>query len=238
MPMAKFKILKTGETDIESTDIWRFCVNSDYPTQKIYAAGEETLTIPAGDNQGIRTINHSLGYPPIVMAMFEISGGRFVKVFGGTKGRFTSQVIQFFTVNLTTDAIVGITDDSITLGKVTDVSVNDVIRFTSGPRNGGVLPSPLVANTNYYVKSIIDAVRFTISATQGGPTINITDSGGTYGDIFENITNPYNEELALIYGVKVTDSYISFYCDPTIDAPSFKNDTGITVYYIILYDQI
>lgn len=236
--MAKAKILKTGETDIESTDIWRFSLHSDYPTQKIVSAGQTTLTIPAGHNQGIKTINHSLEYPPIVMAMFNIDGGRFVKVLGSTKGRLTSQVIQFFAVNLTTDAIVGRIDDFMNLVKVTDVSVNDVIRFTSGPRNGGVLPSPLVANTNYYVKSIIDEVRFTISATQGGSTINITSGGGTYADIFENITNPYNEELSLIYGVKVTDSDISFYCDPTIDAPLFKNDTNITVYYIILYDQI
>ena len=67
--MAKLKILKTGETNIESTDIWRFCYHSDYSTFKIYAQGTFNMTLtPIGDgsyNEVTNTLNHNLGYRPI-----------------------------------------------------------------------------------------------------------------------------------------------------------------------------
>jgi hypothetical protein len=80
--MPVLKILKTGETDIDSTDISKFAVHSDYPAQKIYASGSTTITIPSGGLAGSVTINHALGYSPSVTAMFEISGGRYIKVNG------------------------------------------------------------------------------------------------------------------------------------------------------------
>ena len=48
--MAKVKILKTGETDIESTDIWRFAMHSDYKNQKVTNIYQSTFTLPAGSN--------------------------------------------------------------------------------------------------------------------------------------------------------------------------------------------
>jgi len=66
--MAKFKILKTGETDIDSNDIWRFALHSDYPVYKIISQGTETLsTNTAGGALGYygqSVINHGLGYKP------------------------------------------------------------------------------------------------------------------------------------------------------------------------------
>jgi len=83
--MAKVKILKTSETDIDSTDIWRFAVHSDYPTQKIDFSGTTSITIPTGSDNGSTTINHSLGYAPVVYAMFEVYGSRYVKILGNIK---------------------------------------------------------------------------------------------------------------------------------------------------------
>lgn len=237
--MAKAKILKTGETDIESTDIWRFSLHSDYPTQKIVSAGETTLTIQAGEKSGTKTINHSLGYAPIVMAMFEISGGRFVKVLGNTRAYISGQSMQFFAVNSSLNQIIcRLTDEIAGPRETSYVSVNDVIQFRSGPRNGGVLPTPLAPNTNYYVNGIVDSEVFTVSTTLGGSTVDITDGGGTYVDVFKNITNPLIVDFSVIYSVKSTSTSVVFEVSPTLTTPYAENNIDITVYYIILYEQI
>jgi hypothetical protein len=78
--MAKFKVLKSGETDINSTDIWRFVIHSDYKNQKISDIYQKTLTLPAGSNwypngsyvQG--TIVHGLGYSPAYYAEVYFNG--------------------------------------------------------------------------------------------------------------------------------------------------------------------
>jgi hypothetical protein len=238
--MAKLKILKQGETDITSNDIWRFSVHSDYPTQKIYASGQTTLTIPAGSNDGIKTINHGLGYAPIVMAMFETEVGRFVKVTGQVKFiPKTVQAMQFFAVSPPLDLIEArVSYESGDDLDTSYVSIGDVIQFQSSPGNMGVLPSPLQANTNYYVVSITDSTYFKVSTTPGGSPVDITDGGGAYGDIFKNITDPYLESLAGTYSVKVTDSDVSFEISPSINTPLVGIDVDIPIYYIILYDQI
>lgn len=234
--MAKLKILKTGETDIESTDIWRFCMHSDYPTQKIYASGQTTLTIPAGSDTGTKTIAHGLGYAPIVMAMFETDNSRYVKVTGQVK--FISRQVQkqqYFSVNISTNNIISAEEDG-GLATTSYVSINDIVRFTS--RNVGVLPSPLQANTDYYVKAIADQYQFTVSTTQGGATVDITDGGGSAMDIFENITNPLLENLDGTYSVQVSDTEITFSMSPSVNTPYVAHDVDIPIYYLILYDQI
>jgi hypothetical protein len=90
--MAKVKILKTGETDINSTDIWRFALHSDYPTSKIAISGSTTATILAGDMAinhptGFIAIPHNLGYVPfckvsVVRTSTSFSGTRVVRLCG------------------------------------------------------------------------------------------------------------------------------------------------------------
>lgn len=241
--MAKFKILKTGETDIESSDIWRFCVHSDYPTQKIVSAGQTTLTIPAGENSGIKTINHSLGYPPIVMAMFETAGGRFVKVFGGTLGFINASIYlpsQVFIVAASTDKVVAYNDDGSAIVDA-NVAVNDVVQFTLWAGSEGALPTPLQPNTNYYVVEMTtygSNVSFKISTTPGGGVLDLTNTESTFEDNTMQNWTPRTQEIALLYSVKTTNSQISFVADPLLDTPLVASNTDITVYYIILYDQI
>lgn len=60
-------MLKVGETDIDSTDIWRFTFHSDYPTLKIATGGSQTFTINAGNSYGELEVVHSLGYKPFYL---------------------------------------------------------------------------------------------------------------------------------------------------------------------------
>lgn len=56
--------------------------------------------------------------------------------------------------------------------------VNDQVKFTN---SGGGLPSPLVAGTIYFIKTVPTSTTFTLSATLGGATIDITTAGtGTH----------------------------------------------------------
>lgn len=64
--MAKFQILKDGETDIDSTDIWRFAVHSDYKNQKTTEIYSTTVTLPAGSTwlggeYGYSSVYHGFG---------------------------------------------------------------------------------------------------------------------------------------------------------------------------------
>ena len=97
--MAKLKILRTGETNINSTDIWRFSVHSDYPTGKIALSGTTTGTINSGDwtigtpgipvdePPGYVAIAHNLGYVPSCTVSVErtstdFSGTRVFRIKG------------------------------------------------------------------------------------------------------------------------------------------------------------
>ena len=65
--MAKVKILKEGETNISSTDIWRFAFHSNYPTFKIGSSGTVSLTATTVGGIGYiaeTSVYHGLGYIP------------------------------------------------------------------------------------------------------------------------------------------------------------------------------
>ena len=58
------------------------------------------------------------------------------------------------------------------------LAVNDVVRLSN---SGGVLPSPLSPDTDYYIQSLPSATTFKLSETEGGAAIDITDVGtGTH----------------------------------------------------------
>jgi hypothetical protein len=72
--MAKFKVLKPGETNINSTEIWRYTLHSDHPNMKIGFSGSADLTMISGDFIAQYTIFHNLGYIPIAFGWVERSG--------------------------------------------------------------------------------------------------------------------------------------------------------------------
>lgn len=58
------------------------------------------------------------------------------------------------------------------------LAVNDVVRFSN---SGGVLPRPLLPDTDYYVQSLPSASTMKVSTTSSGSAINILDAGtGTH----------------------------------------------------------
>jgi len=91
--MAVIKILKDGETDIESTDISKFALHSDYKCQKIALATYVQITLPAGSTCGNGdsaegVINHNLGYIPIFFPFVEF-GGKGYEATGNANPQIT-----------------------------------------------------------------------------------------------------------------------------------------------------
>lgn len=77
--MAKIKILKDGETDIDSTDISKFALHSDYKCQKVALASYVNITLPAGSNYwdgdyASGVLYHNLGYIPLFFVFVEHGG--------------------------------------------------------------------------------------------------------------------------------------------------------------------
>ena len=75
--MAKLKILKSGKTNIDSTDISDFAFHSDYPVYKVLQSGNAEFTmqgnvhIDDGDIDASYTVAHNLGYTPMVIGWLQ-----------------------------------------------------------------------------------------------------------------------------------------------------------------------
>ena len=54
------------------------------------------------------------------------------------------------------------------------LSVGDPVRFST---SGGVLPAPLATFTDYFIQSVVSPGVYTLSATQGGALLPITNAG-------------------------------------------------------------
>ncbi len=75
--MARIKILKNGQTNINSNQIWRFALHSDYKCQKIARFGQASVTVPAnsvGGSYWNSVIYHNLGYIPLFWCFVEHRG--------------------------------------------------------------------------------------------------------------------------------------------------------------------
>lgn len=64
--------------------------------------------------------------------------------------------------------------DAVTLRGWKTLAVNDPVRFSN---SGGALPGGLSAATDYYVRSVVSAGVYTLSATSGGALLDITSAG-------------------------------------------------------------
>ncbi len=106
--------------------------------------------------------------------------GRVTPAFG--KVWPANTLPQIGAVEVTFDAgdATGITVDpasdtvSITGGLWRTLTVGDALRFSN---SGGVLPSPLVPDTDYYVQALPTSTSFKLAATAGGSVIDITAAG-------------------------------------------------------------
>jgi hypothetical protein len=76
--MGKLKILKSGKTNIDSTDISDFAFHSDYPVYKIISSGSADFTMLAGNYEASYTITHNLGYIPMVLGFAQHGIGGYI----------------------------------------------------------------------------------------------------------------------------------------------------------------
>ena len=67
-------MLKDGETDIDSSEIWRFASHSDYKNYKVGETGSVTIVLLAGTGSKVGFISHNLGYIPVFFAYIEHEG--------------------------------------------------------------------------------------------------------------------------------------------------------------------
>lgn len=117
--MALFRLLKSGETDIESEDIWRFSLHTRYPTYKIITQGTATLTAnTAGGDLGYyaeTTISHNLGYKPQSFVFADFSS--YPSYPGGTQIKVTDVTgwYQFYYDDSTMYVVQYIDENNLTL---------------------------------------------------------------------------------------------------------------------------
>lgn len=108
----------------------------------------------------------------------DVIGNRVFNIQGGVAGSVGISIkpaVYSFDVS-----VVAATDTFTSLSGVNPVahvmSVNDQVRFVTDGVSG-VLPTPLVAGTYYFIKTVPTSSTFTISATLGGATLDITSAG-------------------------------------------------------------
>lgn len=73
-------------------------------------------------------------------------------------------------INKSAEVTISIASPGVITWPAHGLAVNAVVRFTTT----GALPTGLATGTTYYVKTVLDADTFTVSATQGGAVIDTT----------------------------------------------------------------
>jgi len=64
--------------------------------------------------------------------------------------------------------------NNVTVRGWSPLNVGDAVRFSN---SGGALPAPLLANTDYFVQSVVSPGVYTFAAAAGGAVIPLTDTG-------------------------------------------------------------
>lgn len=136
--MAIVKMLKTGETDIDSTDIWRFAFHSGYPTLKIATSGSSSLSLTPGNFYAEYTAPHDLGYKPMYFANIQygtraysvqanvtpISESGYVEVMNELG--YTS-IVNFYSTVTYNDLIIGVSTGD---GENADETISFTVYWT------------------------------------------------------------------------------------------------------------
>jgi hypothetical protein len=93
----------------------------------------------------------------------------------GTDSSGAGKVLYSFPLVTAYFTSTGETTASRILAPGSTFSANDPVIFGAAP--AGSMPSPLVVGTIYFVKTVLSADSFTVSATSGGTLITITADG-------------------------------------------------------------
>lgn len=87
--------------------------------------------------------------------------------------RQSGAVTVTYDVGYASKFVADATANTLTVTGPVTWAVNDRVRLSN---SGGALPAPLATSTDYYVKTAVGGV-YTLAATQGGATIDLTDAG-------------------------------------------------------------
>lgn len=150
---------------------------------------EEQVTLPFGPVLAVRSITYlddDGAWQTVSASTYVVDLGPVCRVALAVNQSWPTPADRIGAVRITYDAgdAAAVTVDASTNvftikgGMWSTLAVNDVVRITN---SGGVLPSPLVVDTDYYVQSVPSSSTFTLSLTEGGAAIDITDTGtGTH----------------------------------------------------------
>lgn len=85
-----------------------------------------------------------------------------------------------------------ITANSIRIAGLMPMVTNEVVRFSN---SGGVLPAPLQAKTDYFIKDVLGSGAYTLSASAGGAILDLTDLGSGAHFVGKTGINDGNGEI-------------------------------------------
>lgn len=120
-----------------------------------------------------------------------------------------------------------------TTSTIHELVVGDDVQFTV---TGGTLPTPILSGQGgvdavYYVKSTPTPTTFTLSATNGGATINITAAGTGIGKVWEPVLYPPDAHVIGLYGggENITIEDCDFVrCGQWRNVPPMRNTDSVT----------
>lgn len=138
-----------------------------------YGLVQEVVSVKYVDDAGaLQTLDDALYQVDLAepVRIAPAYGHTWPSVRCGEFGAVRVEFIAGYAAPMTADA----TADTVTLRGWKTLAVNDPVRFSN---SGGALPGGLAVNTDYYVRSVVSAGVYTLSATSGGSLLNITSAG-------------------------------------------------------------
>ena len=104
--------------------------------------------------------------PPRITPLFGQIWPINMPQIGSVKVNFLAGYAAPISVNTTNNTIAPALWNALTIG--------NTVRFSN---SGGVLPTPLMAKTDYYIQSVPTPGNYTLSASNGGAAITLTSAG-------------------------------------------------------------
>jgi uncharacterized phiE125 gp8 family phage protein len=119
------------------------------------------------------------------------------------------------------------------------LAVNDAVRFTNRDRaavGDGALPGGISALTDYYVRSVVSADKYTLSASSGGALLDITSAGAGehfIGEIPAGLADWMALQLGTLYENRESISVDTRITQ--VELPSDFTDGLLDPYRLVLY---
>lgn len=240
--MAKARILKSGETNINSNEIWRFAMHSDYKCQKLGSSGSTNLVMPALSGYASGSIYHNFGYIPPFFCFVEHSGKGY-EVIGNANPVIRLKSANFFSYFSSGDYITN--RDSVVGGVGGVINHNltggDSVRFKKNPSNSA-LPGGVNEGQTYYYHSNFSSSSFYMSTTPGGGILDFSTGSGADKDYWAKMNDFSQNETFFVDSVVFIDAdeyklNIEIFTADLINRPNFDEET-FTIRAFFILDEI